>query len=216
MEMKDQATTELRQQFADLQKQIQQQGRAHRRTEKAEPEKKTSASRELELQLAKAQKDSSTSSKAPSSDIVKPPKKNTDRRKKTQRGGQKGHERNLRKPLPPERVDKTTLYEIDARRGFASASSRRPMSLRSSSILNCSTCRFYVTEHRLRKYRDGNGNTVLPEVPGTQRPTPVRPAPIGPDRLAQVARACELHDHRNLHERRAASPGVTRLSGEAV
>ena len=39
----------------------------------------------LELQLAKALKNSSNSSKSPSSDIVKPPKKKTDRRKKAKR-----------------------------------------------------------------------------------------------------------------------------------
>jgi len=66
----------------------------------------------LELQLAKAQKDSSNSSKSPSSDIVKPPKKKTDRRKKAKRGGQKGHPRKLREPLPPERVDQQITYEI--------------------------------------------------------------------------------------------------------
>jgi hypothetical protein len=54
-------------------------------------EKLTKRIEELELQLAKAQKDSSNSSKSPSSDIVKPPKKKADRRKKAKRGGQKGH-----------------------------------------------------------------------------------------------------------------------------
>ncbi len=42
---------------------------------------------ELELQLAKALKNSSNSSKSPSSDIVKPPKKQVDRRKKAKLGG---------------------------------------------------------------------------------------------------------------------------------
>jgi len=42
---------------------------------------------ELELQLAKALKNSSNSSKSPSSDIVKPPKKQAKRRKKAKRGG---------------------------------------------------------------------------------------------------------------------------------
>ena len=69
---------------------------------------------ELELQLAKALKNSSNSSKSPSSDIVKPPKKKTDRRKKAKRGGQKGHQRKLREPLPPERVNETITYEINA------------------------------------------------------------------------------------------------------
>ncbi len=42
-------------------------------------EKLTKRIEELELQLAKAKKDSSNSSKSPSSDIVKPPKKKGDR-----------------------------------------------------------------------------------------------------------------------------------------
>ncbi len=66
-----------------------------------------------ELELAKALKNSSNSSKSPSSDIVKPPKKKADRRKKTKRGGQKGHQRKLREPLPPERVNETFIYEMN-------------------------------------------------------------------------------------------------------
>ena len=67
---------------------------------------------DLELKPAKALKNSFNSSKSPSTDIVKPPPKQTDRRKKAKRGGQKGHERKLRAPLPPERVDEEILYEI--------------------------------------------------------------------------------------------------------
>ncbi len=51
-------------------------------------EKLTKRIEELELQLAKARKDSSNSSKSPLSDIVEPPKKKGDRRKKAKRGGQ--------------------------------------------------------------------------------------------------------------------------------
>jgi len=54
---------------------------------------------ELKLQLAKALENSSNSSKSPSSDIVKPPKKQAKRQKKAKRGGQKGHERKLREAL---------------------------------------------------------------------------------------------------------------------
>jgi len=69
---------------------------------------------ELELQLAKAQKNSSNSSLSPSSDIVKPQKtKKADRRKKTKRGGQPGHQRKLREPLPDDRVDETFVYEMN-------------------------------------------------------------------------------------------------------
>ena len=34
-------------------------------------------------------------------------------RKKSRRGAQPGHERQLREPLPPERVDETIEYEIE-------------------------------------------------------------------------------------------------------
>ena len=71
---------------------------------------------DLELKLAKAQKNSSNSSKSPSSDIVKPPPKKQSaarKGKKAKRGGQKGHKRKLREPLPPERVDQQITYEIN-------------------------------------------------------------------------------------------------------
>jgi len=59
---------------------------------------------ELELALAKAKKDSSTSSKPPSSDITKPKtSKKPGRRGKPKRGGQPGHQQYLRENLPPER-----------------------------------------------------------------------------------------------------------------
>ena len=67
----------------------------------------------LELALAKATKDSSTSSKPPSSDITKPrPQRACGRRRTPTRGGQPGHTRHLRAPLPPERVTATIDYEI--------------------------------------------------------------------------------------------------------
>jgi len=68
---------------------------------------------ELELALAKAKKDSSTSSKPPSSDITKPKAaKKPGRRGKPKRGGQPGHQQHLRANLPPERVDETFDHEI--------------------------------------------------------------------------------------------------------
>ena len=73
----------------------------------AQIEQLTTRLAELELELAKAKKDSSTSSKPSSSDITKPNKPG--RRKKPRKGGQPGHEQRLREPLLPERVpDKRT------------------------------------------------------------------------------------------------------------
>ena len=86
--------------IAELRLTIEQQVKTIERLEKR--------LQELELELARAKKDSSNSSKSPSSDIVKPPEKQkrvATNRKKAKRGGQKGHQRKLREPLPPERVD---------------------------------------------------------------------------------------------------------------
>lgn len=70
---------------------------------------------ELEKQLAAARKDSSTSSKPPSSDIVKPPQPavqaSRGRKRKRRLGGQPGHQRHERTPFRPEEVDAIWIYE---------------------------------------------------------------------------------------------------------
>ena len=149
MDRKDQIITELRRLVADLQKHIRRQD---------------NRIAELELQLAKAKKDSSNSSKSPSSDIVKPPKKKTGRRKKSKRGGQPGHQRKLREPLPPERVDEQITYEINAVdvRDLKLTPTDEFEIVQHIELLDLP---IHVTEHRLRKYHDGEGHTVLPDVP---------------------------------------------------
>lgn len=67
----------------------------------------------LEAELAAARKNSGTSSKPPSSDIVKPPKDNTHRKKNRKCGGQKGHPRHDRPPFTQEQIDDTHDYALD-------------------------------------------------------------------------------------------------------
>ena len=61
----------------------------------------------LESELAKAKKNSSNSSKPPSSDITNPPPKSgkPGRPKKRKRGGQPGHPRHERRPFQPEEIN---------------------------------------------------------------------------------------------------------------
>lgn len=54
-------------------------------------------------EIAALKKNSQTSHKPPSTDIVKPTK--TKPKKKRKKGAQKGHQQHLRKPFPPEEVD---------------------------------------------------------------------------------------------------------------
>jgi transposase len=63
--------------------------------------------------LAAARKDSSTSSKPPSSDIVKPQLAAPDPATPRTRGGQPGHPKHERLPFPPEQVQHNYLHPLD-------------------------------------------------------------------------------------------------------
>lgn len=67
---------------------------------------------ELTEKIAKLTKNSSNSSKPPSSDIVSPPK-SPDKRKKRKQGAQKGHKRNLRPAFEPEQIDEIVKTALD-------------------------------------------------------------------------------------------------------
>jgi len=65
---------------------------------------------ELRAELAAAKKNSTNSSKPPSSDIVKKPIDKPKSRKKRKRGGQPGHPRHERPLFPDDQVDYTELH----------------------------------------------------------------------------------------------------------
>ena len=69
----------------------------------------------LQAQLAAARKDSSTSSKPPSSDIVKPPKPEPPEGQERRRiGGQPGHPKHERAAFPPESINGASVdYRLD-------------------------------------------------------------------------------------------------------
>ncbi len=66
----------------------------------------------LEEEIVRLKKDSSNSSKPPSSDIVKPSKILRRLGKKRKRGAQHGHRKFSRQPFEPEQVDEVIEYEI--------------------------------------------------------------------------------------------------------
>ena len=67
----------------------------------------------LAEQVAKLSKNSSNSSKPPSSDIVKPPKPPCIRGHRRKIGGQPGHPKHDREPFDPEELDGTRQYRLD-------------------------------------------------------------------------------------------------------
>jgi transposase len=109
---------------------------------------------ELERQLALARKDSSSSSKPPSSDILKPPrpvaKGRQGRPRKRRRGGQPGHARHERAPFPPEQVDQAWIYEWPA--GSFGPEWKPLDEFDTIQQVDLLPKLFQVTEHRARQY----------------------------------------------------------------
>lgn len=118
---------------------------------------------ELELQLAKAKMDSTTSSKPPSNDLTKPkPPRPAGRPRKAKPGGQPGHPRNLRELLPPERVDEQIDHEIAAEEILGLTPTDEFEIIQHIELPESPV---YVTEHRLRVYHSREGDRYLPDVP---------------------------------------------------
>jgi hypothetical protein len=137
---------------------------------------------ELELALARAQKDSSNSSKPPSGDLIKPPKpkpKAGGKRKPPKRGGQPGHKRHLREPLPQDRVDEWITYELFdhevLERGLIPTDE-----FETWQHIEFVESPIFVTEFRLRKYLTARGEMVLPVV--EERDLPL----FGPRMLSMI------------------------------
>jgi transposase len=137
---------------------------------------------ELEAEVAGLKKDSSTSSKPPSSDIVKPPRwaPRKGPRGKRSAGGQRGHPRHMRILFPPARVDKIWLYEWEATpAGWKPLEQFRVMQ---QVELREQPCQ--VTEHRARLYE----NRRTGQVRAVPLPAEVRRAGLlGPRLSALVA-----------------------------
>jgi len=93
----------------------------------------------LESEVARLKKNSSNSSKPPSSDIVKPPRsKPKGKAKKNKQGGQKGHPRHQREIFLPEQVDYQWLYYWDQKPAhlIALGCQKTFLSLQSSGSIN--------------------------------------------------------------------------------
>jgi len=103
--------------------------------------------------LAAARKHSSTSSKPPSSDIVKPKKPRGKDGKKRKRGGQPGHKRHERPEFPPGMIDEFICHTLDSCPdcGGEFLFSRRadPNVVQQAELIDSP---LWITEHRMLAY----------------------------------------------------------------
>jgi transposase len=102
----------------------------------------------LEAELAKAKKNSSNSSKPPSSDMVKPPKPSAKGKKKRNRGAQPGHQQHVRPMFSPDDVNHIELHTLDCCPdcgGSLRLAKRPPNILQQVEIVDTPTV---VTEHQ--------------------------------------------------------------------
>ncbi len=115
---------------------------------------------ELEAEVARLKKNSRTSSKPPSSDIVKPPRPSGGsgkRRGKRRGGGQPGHLRHTRPAFPPEQVDKTWLYEWET----VPAGWKPLQQYRVTQQVELMEKPYKVIEHRARLYQNLQTGQIL-------------------------------------------------------
>jgi len=107
---------------------------------------------ELEAEVARLKKNSATSSKPPSSDIVKPPRppKSGGKRGKRRAGGQPGHARHTRPAFPPEQVDQIREYELPA----VPPGWRALDQFRVTQQVELAAKPYTVIEHRARLYQN--------------------------------------------------------------
>jgi len=123
--------------------------------------------RQLEYEIARLKKNSSNSSKPPSSDIVKPLKILGRPGKKRKGGAQPGHPKFSRQPFEPQEVDEVVEYELKDKDAvglkpldewFVIQQIRLPAKM------------YRVIEHRARKYLDpATGKIHLAPIPAEIR-----------------------------------------------
>ena len=149
----------------------------------------TSKVDQLHDQLARQAKNSSNSSKPPSSDIVDPQPGNKKNRKRKV-GGQRGHKKHTRQPFSQDEIDKTIIYALPS----DVVKRRRLVQIDETESalqqIDLPKKQFRVTEHRVQLYRRPNGEIVKAKLP-----TRIRKAGLFSPRLTALAGYLKARGH---------------------
>ncbi len=118
----------------------------------------------LRERIARLEKNSSNSSKPPSSDITNPQPENR-KKKKRKIGGQKGHPKHKRALFEADEIDRTVIHKISAtevrRHGLI------PLNKTESALQQIDLPKklYSVIDHRVQLYRAPNGNIIKAKLP---------------------------------------------------
>jgi len=108
---------------------------------------------QLTEQVARLSKNSSNSSKPPSSDIVKPPKPPKPKGKRNRRiGGQPGHPKHEREPFGPDQINRVRTYELDCCPECGGRLKRLPAAPRTIQQVEIIERPVRIVEHRGERY----------------------------------------------------------------
>ena len=124
----------------------------------------TEENQQLRERIARLEKNSSNSSKPPSSDITNPQPPNA-KKKKRKIGGQKGHPKNTRPLFAPDEIDKTVIHKLSAkevrRRGLI------PLQQTELALqqIDLPEKLYTVIDHRVQLYRAPNGTIIKATLP---------------------------------------------------
>ncbi len=124
----------------------------------------TEENQKLRERIARLEKNSSNSSKPPSSDIINPQPPNTKKRKR-KIGGQKGHPKHTRPLFEGNEIDTTIVHKLSAnmirRKGLI------PLPVTESALqqIDLPDKLYHVSDHRVQLYRAPNGTIIKARLP---------------------------------------------------
>lgn len=124
----------------------------------------TEENQQLRERIARLEKNSSNSSKPPSSDIINPQPENK-KRKKRKIGGQKGHPKHRRPLFEADEINQTIIHKLPVkeirRRGLISIEQTES----ALQQIDLPEKLYHVIDHRVQLYIDHNGKIVKAKLP---------------------------------------------------
>jgi len=124
----------------------------------------TEENQKLRERIARLEKNSSNSSKPPSSDIINPQPENK-KKKKRKIGGQRGHPKHSRALFEKDEIDKTIIHKLSAKEIKRKGLVPLPETESALQQIDLPQKLYYVIDHRVQLYLAPNGKIIKAKLP---------------------------------------------------